>query len=84
MILWMCSAYIASVVSSALWVPPWLLIRLWAAPEFGIMWPMRAAEYSTATQLISQSWGVGISLVWSATVAFLGFQDRRHDYRRQS
>lgn len=32
------------------------------------------AEYSTATQLISQSWGVGISLVWSGVVAFIAFK----------
>jgi Amt family ammonium transporter len=33
-----------------------------------------AAEYDTLTQFISQSWGVGISLVWSATVAFIAFK----------
>jgi len=32
------------------------------------------APYDTVTQLISQSWGVGISLVWSATVAFIGYK----------
>ncbi len=32
------------------------------------------AEYDTVTQFISQSWGVGISLVWSSVVAFIAFK----------
>jgi len=32
------------------------------------------APYDTGTQLISQLWGVGISIVWSATVAFVGYK----------
>ncbi len=33
-----------------------------------------APEYSIATQVKNQCWGVGITLVWSATVAFLAYK----------
>lgn len=32
------------------------------------------APYDTMTQLISQSWGVCIALIWSGTVAFIAFK----------
>lgn len=32
------------------------------------------APYDTATQFISQSWGVGISLIWSSVVAFISYK----------
>ena len=33
-----------------------------------------AAEYDMVTQLISQSWGVAIAVVWSGTVSFIAFK----------
>lgn len=32
------------------------------------------APYDTMTQLISQSWGVAVSLIWSGTVSFIAFK----------
>ncbi len=32
------------------------------------------AEYSMSTQLISQAWGVGICIAWSAVVSFIAFK----------
>lgn len=32
------------------------------------------AEYSMSTQLVSQLWGVGITVIWSATVSFIAYK----------
>jgi Amt family ammonium transporter len=32
------------------------------------------AEYDMVTQLISQSWGVAVAVVWSGTVSFIAFK----------
>ncbi len=32
------------------------------------------AEYSMATQLISQAWGVGVAIVWSGVVSFIAYK----------
>ena len=32
------------------------------------------AEYSMSAQLISQLWGVGITIIWSATVSFIAYK----------
>ena len=35
---------------------------------------MTAADYSIGSQLISQAWAVGVTLVWSGVVAFVAYK----------